>query len=112
MARFTGLTRTWQHISPLSLTRRLKRRAPTFLTSLEGGSGDFNHRPTAREVWPSQAGGVRLKCVWTWLPDRAGDIAFGAKPTDLMERVPRAEEVVALIRDTLLPPRGRQDVTS
>src|SRR5580698_2123457 len=44
---------------------------------------------------------VRLKCIWTWLPDRTGDIYFGDSNFRIMERVPHAEEVVALINRTL-----------
>jgi hypothetical protein len=49
---------------------------------------------------------VRVKCLWTWLPDRTGDITYGIGGANAMERVPHAEEVVTLIRQTLVPPPG------
>src|SRR5262249_28969456 len=63
--------------------------------------------PRVREVAAARAGGVRLKCVWAWLPEGTGDIYYGPGPMDFMERVPGAEEVVALIRSTLLQPQGQ-----
>ncbi len=58
--------------------------------------------PRVREIGPAQVGRIQLKCIWTWLPQRTGDIIYGEGVSGVMERVPRAEEVVALIRNTLV----------
>jgi hypothetical protein len=63
--------------------------------------------PRVRRLGPAESQGVRLRCTWAWLPGRTGDIACGSGLSDLMERVPHAEEVAALIRQTLCPPEGR-----
>jgi len=49
---------------------------------------------------------VQVKCIWAWLPERTGDISYGhgGGASDVMGRVPRVEEVVALTRQTLAPP--------
>jgi hypothetical protein len=65
-------------------------------------------QPALMVLWPriyelraSQVDRVRLKCTWTWLPEETGDISFGDGASEIMQRVPQAEEVVALIHRTL-----------
>jgi hypothetical protein len=58
--------------------------------------------PRIRSVEASEAGNVRVKCIWTWLPDGTGDIYYQDVPLRIMERVSHAEEVSALIRRTLI----------
>src|SRR6516162_9394446 len=87
--------RLWRIAYALT-TQRLLVREPALLVLW----------PRVRELGASQAGGVRLKCIWAWLPDRTGDIYYGQGVAEVMERVPRAEEVVALIHQTLVPPPG------
>ena len=55
--------------------------------------------PRIRQLKVGQGQSVRVKRVCTWLPDQTGDICYGTKPLDVMERIPRAPEVVALIRE-------------
>jgi hypothetical protein len=88
--------RLWRSEFALT-TRRLIIRQPSLLVFW----------PRVSELAAAQAGGVRIKCIWTWLPERTGDIYYREGVSAVMERVPRAEEVVALIRSTLLQPQGQ-----
>jgi hypothetical protein len=97
-------------IMPLLWPLRLRRCQYTLTTHrlIIRQPGLLIFLPTTREVGPGDAGAVRLKCIWTWLPERTGDIVYGEALGGqiVIERIPQAEEVVKLIHNTLLPNPG------
>jgi hypothetical protein len=114
------LTATLLFIVPLAWPLRLWRSLYALTTERV-----IIRQPSVLIFWPRtrsldalQVAGVRITCIRAWLPDRTGDIAFGrveirlglgrvsVLPECVLERVPHAEDIVALIRRTFVLPPG------
>lgn len=58
--------------------------------------------PRIRQIRVGQGHNIRVKCIWSYLPDQTGDIYLGEHSLNVMEHVRHAPQTVDLIRHVLL----------